>query len=389
MRFVPRLLAPQLLRAARGFPALVLTGPRRSGKSTLLRRLFPQADFVALDAPDVLERVSADPRGFLEERRSPVILDEIQNAPVLFPYIKAAIDRAPRRTGQWLLAGSQEAPLMERVTESLAGRIAVLGLWPFSQAESKRVDILRGGFPEVLARPALKDVWFSSYVQTYLERDVRGVLNVRDLGTFRRFLSLLAARHGQVLNKTDIAAPLGLSVPALGAWLHVLEVTGQLLVVPPYFENAGKRILKTPKVYFADSGLVCHLLGIRSQQELERSPFLGPVVEGFVAAEIVKAQLNRGRRRELYFFRDQQGFEVDFIARVRGETWLIEAKASRTVLPRDAHAVAALRARLPGRCRAFLVHRAARSRPLTATIAPGVQAVVLESLVERLNDEKG
>ena len=387
MPFVPRLLAPHLLRAARGFPAVVLTGPRRAGKTTLLRRLFPRAEFVALDAPDVLQRVTADPRSFMEERRPPVILDEIQNAPALFPYLKAAIDRAPRRTGQWLITGSQEAPLMERVTESLAGRVAVLALWPFSRAESPRVDLLRGGFPEVLARPGLKDVWFSSYVQTYLERDVREVLNVRNLGTFRRFLALLAARHGQVLNKTDIAAPLGLSVPALGAWLHVLEVTGQVLVVPPYFENVGKRLLKTPKVYFTDSGLVCHLLGIRSQQELERSPFLGPIVEGFVAAEIAKAQMNQGLRREVYFFRDQQGFEVDFVAPVRGETLLIEAKASRTVLPRDAYAVAALRKRLSGRRRAVVAHRATRDRPPTGAIAPGVEAVTLESLVQQLNDE--
>jgi hypothetical protein len=159
--------------------------------------------------------------------------------------------------------------------------------------------------------------------------------------------------------------------------------------VPPYFENAGKRLLKTPKVYVTDSGLVCHLLGIRSQQELERSPFLGPVVEGFVAAEIAKAQMNRGLRREVYFFRDQQGFEVDFVAPVRGQTWLIEAKASRTVLPRDAHAVAALRQRLSGRRRAFLAHRAARNRPQTSAIVPGVEAVTLESLVERLNGEGG
>lgn len=385
MRYVPRLLAPQLLRAARGFPAVVLTGPRRAGKTVLLRRLFPHADYVALDAPDVLARVTADPRGFLEERRPPVILDEIQNAPELLNYLKAVIDRAPRKTGRWLLTGSQEAPLMRHVTESLAGRIAVLGLLPLSRAESDRVDLLRGGFPEVVARPALRDVWFSSYIQTYLERDVRAVLNVRDLGTFRRFLALLATRHGQVLNKTDLAAPLGLSVPALGAWLHVLEVTGQVVLVPPYFENLGKRLLKTPKAYFTDSGLLCHLLGIRSAAELERSPFLGPVVEGFVAAEIVKAQLNQARRRELYFFRDQQGFEVDFVAPVGGATWLVEAKASRTVTPHDARALAALRTRLRGKRVAVLAHRAARNEPATSVLAPDVEAVTLESLVARLN----
>lgn len=387
MLIVDRLLAPQLLRSARAFPAVVLTGPRRSGKSTLLRHLFPHAEFVALDAPDVLARVKADPRTFLEGLRPPVLLDEIQNAPELFPYLKTLIDTKPNRKGQWLLTGSQEAPLMQHVTESLAGRIAVLGLWPFSRAESSRVDLLRGGFPEVVTHPGVKDVWFSSYLQTYLERDVRQVLNVRDLGMFRRFLSVLATRHGQVLNKADLAAPLGISVPALGAWLHVLEVTGQVLIVPPYFENVGKRLLKTPKVYIADSGVACHLLGIRTMPELERSPFLGPIVEGFVATEIAKAQMNMGLRREVYFFRDQQGFEVDFVAQVRGTTLVIEAKASRTVLPRDARAVAELRQRLPG-SRAYVAHRSARHSVPTAALVPGVEAVSLETLIERLNSSK-
>jgi predicted AAA+ superfamily ATPase len=385
MRYVARLLGPRVLKATRGFPAVVLTGPRRAGKSTLLRHLFPGAQVISLDAPDILDRVQAEPRGFLAGLRPPVVLDEIQNAPALVQYLKETIDRSPRRKGQWLLSGSQELSLMDSVTESLAGRAAVLGLWPFSRAESPRVDLLHGGFPEVLAQPALKDVWFSSYVQTYLERDVRAVLNVRDLGLFRRFLSLLATRHGQVLNKTNLAAPLGLSVPALSAWLHVLEVTGQVLVVQPWLENAGKRLLKTPKVYFSDSGLACHLLGIRSQQELERSPFLGAIMEGFIATEVTKAQMNLGLRRELYYFRDQQGFEVDFVAPVRGATWLIEAKASRTVTSRDAQQVASLRGRLSGRRQAFLVHRAATGQLASGTIAPGVEAVTTEALVDRLN----
>jgi len=183
---------------------------------------------------------------------------------------------------------------MRGVSESMAGRAAILQLLPFSLAEAARVSLLQGGYPEVLARPKGRTLWFSSYIQTYLERDVRALLNVRDLATFRRFLALLASRHGRVLNKTDLAAPLGVTVPTIGEWLQVLEVTGQVILVPPYFENFGKRLIKSPKVYLGDSGMVCHLLGIASQAELDRSPFLGPLWEGFVAAEILKSQVNRG-----------------------------------------------------------------------------------------------
>jgi predicted AAA+ superfamily ATPase len=171
-------------------------------------------------------------------------------------------------------------------------------------------------------------------LQTYLERDVRAVSAIRDLLTFRRFLALLATRHGQILNKTEMAAPLGLSIPGVGQWLSILEVTGQILLVPPFFENLGKRLIKSPKVYFVDSGLVCHLLGIDNEVALKRSAFLGPIFEGLVASEIVKAQINRGKRREIYFFRDQQGLEVDFVVPTGPDRLaLIEAKATQTLHP--------------------------------------------------------
>src|SRR5208282_4387352 len=190
------------------------------------------------------------------------------------------IDQRPAQKGQWLFTGSQEAPLMRGITESMAGRAAVLQLLPFSVAETTKVNLLHGGFPEVLARPQARSLWFASYQQTYLERDVRAITNVRDLVTFRRFLALVASRHGQVLNKTDLAAPLGVSVPTIGEWLQILEATGEVIIVPPYFENLGKRLIKSPKVYWGDSGLACHLLGIASSIELERSPFLGSLFEG-------------------------------------------------------------------------------------------------------------
>jgi predicted AAA+ superfamily ATPase len=163
--------------------------------------------------------------------------------------------------GQWLFTGSQEAPLMQGITESMAGRAAILQLLPFSVSETPKVNMLHGGFPEVVVRPKSRALWFASYLQTYLERDVRSITNVRDLVTFRRFITLLASRHGQILNKTDLAAPLGVSVPTISEWLHVLEITSQIMIVPPYFENFGKRLVKTPKVYWGDSGLACYLPG--------------------------------------------------------------------------------------------------------------------------------
>src|SRR5262252_9664447 len=273
MRYVARKLADVLIGAARHFPAVVVTGPRRAGKTTLLRQLFRKAQYVLLEDPDVQGRVRSDPRSFIEGLHPPVIFDEIQNTPELLNYVRTLIDQKPRRMGQWLFTGSQEAPLMRGITESMAGRAAILQLWPLSTAETSKVNLLHGGFPEVLARPKARELWFASYLQTYLERDVRAITNVRDLATFRRFLALLASRHGQILNKTDLAAPLGVTVPTIGDWLHILEVTGQVILVPPYFENLGKRLIKSPKVYLGDSGLACYLLGLTSVAEVERSPF--------------------------------------------------------------------------------------------------------------------
>jgi len=387
MVYVPRKLAGVLLNASRHFPAVVVTGPRRAGKTTLLRKVFPKAGYVLLEDPDIQARVRSDPRAFLEGLRPPVIFDEIQNAPELLGYVRTIIDTGPRRMGQWLFTGSQEAPLMQGITESMTGRAAILQLLPFSFAETKRVSLLHGGFPEVLSRPKALSLWFVSYLQTYLERDVRAVTNVRDLVTFRRFLSLLASRHGQVRNKTDLAAPLGVSVPTIGEWLHVLEITGQIMVVPPYFENLGKRLIKSPKIYWGDSGLACHLLGLTTQAELERSPFAGVLFEGFVASEILKSQVNRGLRREIYYFRDQQGLEVDFLVpHANGRLWLVEAKAGKTVRPSMASSLIVLHRSLgKRRPRSIVVHRRSRTAMATAAVARGVEAVDVERFITEIN----
>ncbi|MCC7380275.1 MAG: ATP-binding protein [Deltaproteobacteria bacterium] len=389
MKYLARAIEGPLAKAAKSFPAVAVTGPRCAGKTWLLRHCFPSASYFLLEDPDVVARLRADPQGFLDAVKTPAILDEIQNVPEVLAHVRARIDRAPRRTGRWLLTGSQEAPLMQGVSESMAGRAAVLQLYPMSAQETPKVSLLRGGYPEVLARPSAAGAWFSSYVQTYLERDVRAVTAVRDLATFRRFMALVASRHGQVQNKTDLAGPLGVSVPTVTQWLGVLETTAQILVVPPFYENFGKRLIKSPKVYYADSGLACHLLGITTVEELNRSPFLGTLFEGFIASEIVKASVNAGRRREIYHFRDEQGLEIDFLVPGKeGRVSLIECKASRTITP----AMAAPMRRLadamgdsgPHAPSCLLVHQAPRGGVRSEAVAPGVRALAWQDFVGEL-----
>jgi len=372
----------ELKKASKSFSAVILTGSRRAGKTTLLGKLFPEAEYYLLEDPDVISRIRTDPRSFLEDVQCPAILDEIQNVPELLGYVRTRIDRTPEKKGQWFLTGSQEAPLMRGVTESLAGRAALFNLLPLSQGETPKVTLLKGGFPEVLARPAARSIWFRSYVQTYLERDVRSVSSIRDLATFRRFMSLVVSRCGQILNRTDLAAPLGVSVPTISEWLNILEITGQIILIPPFFENFGKRLIKSPKLYFVDSGLVCHLLGVESEGMLNKSPFLGPVFEGFVASEIIKRQTGSGRPRALYYFRDQQGLEVDFIVPSGDQKLIfIEAKASRTVTP----AMAEPLERLAGagtrrKIDKYLVHRDSKDRFPTTALKIGVKALPVSQL---------
>lgn len=377
MEYVHRRIEGCLERALKHFPAVVLTGPRRSGKTCLLRHALPKATYVLLEDPDTRLAAKADPRGFLDSLPLPAIIDEIQHAPELFAYIRTRIDEMPEEKGRWVLTGSQESSLMRGVGESMAGRAAILRLPPFSVRESPLVSPFAGGYPEALAAgPEAAGLWFSSYVQTYLERDVRDVLAVRDLGAFHRFVRLLATRHGQMLNKTALAAPLGVSVPTLGHWLDVLETTGIVARVPPYYRNAGKRLVKTPKVYFADSGLACHLLGIRSAAELAGSPFGGAVFEGFVVAETLKAQASAGLPGEVYYFRDEQGLEVDLLVSPReGRLVLAECKATATPTPPMATGMQRLAKALgveAGEVSMHLVHQPSPGAAMAPTLGPGV-----------------
>jgi predicted AAA+ superfamily ATPase len=382
MRPIDRELGPRLRRAANAFPALVVTGPRRAGKTFCLRHTFPKASYQLLEEPDVVAAARSDPRAWLESLALPVIIDEIQHAPDLLPWIRARIDQAPSQHGRWLITGSQDFGLMRGVSESMAGRAAVFSMLPLSMREVGRWDLLRGGYPEVWAHPRVAADWFRSYLQTYLERDVRDVTQVKDLGTFRRFLALAAARNAQILNKTELAAPLGVSVPTIGQWIDVLETTGIVTLVQPYFENFEKRLLKTPKLYFNDTGLLCHLLGITTLSALERSAFIGPVFETFIATELAKLKIARGEERALYFFRDQQGLEVDFLNPTPdGKLELIEAKWTKTPLPAMARGIRALLDKLKDRGVGLVVSRRAAGRPEVSTLAAGVKAITVEALL--------
>lgn len=381
MRWFSRAIEKVVQEAARAFPAVVITGPRRVGKTTLLRRLFPEASYKLLEAPDVVAQVKSDARGFLEslDTRRPVILDEIQNTPELLPFLRAMMDERPSKRGRWLITGSQDFALMQGVTESMAGRAAVLSMLPLSSSETGRLELLRGGYPEVWARPSSASLWFDSYLQTFVERDVRSIRAVHDLPMFRRFIALTASRHGQLLNRSELAAPLGISVPTVNAWLGLLELTGQLVLVPPYFENFGKRLVKSPRMYWLDSGMACHLLGLREPDAVDVSPFKGPLFEGAVAAEILKAQVNAGRRRELYGFRDERGFEIDFVVpRSNGRVALVEVKSARTVTPSDALPLKKLE--VPAGAERWVVYQGKER----VTLGPGIIGVPMHRFIELL-----
>lgn len=377
MLYIHRLLEDLLGQRARGFPVLILTGPRRSGKTTLLKKCFPRASYHLLEDTDLIARIKDDPRAFVEGLKRPVILDEIQNVPELLNYIRTRVDRTGGRRTEWILTGSQEPALMKGVSESMAGRAAIFSLLPLSYAETSKVSVFRGGFPEIVTRRVDADTWFRSYIQTYLERDIRSISSIRDLTTFRRFLSLTASRMGQVLNRTEIAAPMGISVPTVTEWLNMLEATHQIILVPPFYENFGKRLIKSPKVYFTDSGLAAHLVGIESAKAMMRSPFLGPLFEGFVASEVVKAQVNRGRRKELYYFRDRPGLEVDFLVPTADRHLvLLEAKASTTLRPADALNMTRLRKNMRRyRTSAYVVHLPSAPLGEMSVVSQGIKGI--------------
>lgn len=362
-----RTLGTALNRACRTFPAILVTGPRQSGKTTLLRACFEHSHrYLSLENPDVRSRALGDPVGFLRDNRPPIIFDEVQYAPELLPYIKTAIDEQ-RTPGAWIMTGSQSFPLMAGVSESLAGRVAILELLPFSAPEAARFAggeltlddlltvafdhqapataapcelgdwLLRGAYPEPRANPGVdRDLWCASYIQTYLERDVRQLINVGDLNTFERFLRLAAGRTGQILNHSDLARDTGVSPPTARQWLSVLEASGLVYLLPPYFKNFGKRMIKSSKLYFLDTGLATFLMGLHSTDAILHGPTAGALVETAVMASWVKAFRHRGLPPSLYYWRSRDGLEVDLVIERNNRLYPIEVKAAATLTARHA-----------------------------------------------------
>lgn len=356
--YIRRSLELVLKSAASEFPAVVLTGPRQSGKTTLLQRLFgSRYRYLSLEPPDVRAAATEDPRGFLELYPSPVIFDEVQYTPDLFPYIKEKIDADRATNGQYLLTGSQHLLLTEKVTESLAGRAAMLRLFPLARREadgrpqrafawerkrpsSSRLshafgelwgDFLRGGYPELAVQPNRNaSLWHASYIQTYLERDVRSIRQIGDLTQYQSFLRVLAARSAQLLNLSDVARDLGVAVNTIKAWLSVLEATYQVIVLRPYFANVGKRLVKTSKVYFTDVGTLCYLAGLKGPEHAASGPMGGAIMETAVLSEIVKTLTHRGIDPQVYFWRTMAGTEVDFVVETGAGLIPIEVKLSAT-----------------------------------------------------------
>jgi predicted AAA+ superfamily ATPase len=331
-----RQIASVLRQALMGFPAVLVTGPRQSGKTTLLRHeAGAGVTYVTFDDPLERDFATSDPQGFLSRFDDQcVILDEIQYVPSLLPHIKMRIDHNPVRCGQWLLTGSQQFGLMRDVSESLAGRIAVLELPPFSQVEYPRIkleDVLwNGSYPIPSLHPERRDLWVNGYIATYLERDVRQIRNIPDLGVFNQFLSLMAARHSQIFNQAEISRAVGVTLPTIKSWVGVLEASYVAHLLQPWFQNYGKRITKTPKCYFYDSTLVNALTRQPNAIAALAGAMGGPLLEGWVITEAAKVFMSLGRIPDLFFWRSHDGLEVDLLISIKGKLHPVEIKLTAT-----------------------------------------------------------
>lgn len=336
---IERRLTATLLRLAGAFPVIVMTGPRQSGKTTLARAVFADKPYVSLENPDERAFAVEDPKGFLRRFENGAVFDEAQRWPELFSWLQGMVDEHPV-PGRFVITGSQQFGLLAGVSQSLAGRAGMTHLLPLSLAEipglkeqrfALDASMITGSYPPLYSRPVTPEDWFASYVATYVERDVRQVLKIQDLSAFQRFLRLCAGRNGQLLNLSALAGEAGISHSTVRAWLSVLESSYLVHLLPPYYRNFGKRLVKSPKLYFLDVGLACWLLGIRSAETLALHPLRGALFESLVVSEFIKARYNKGLPADLYFWRDNNGVEADLVFETGAKLQPVEIKSGSTV----------------------------------------------------------
>jgi len=325
------------------YPIVALTGPRQSGKTTLLKGMFPDFRYVSLENPDNRAFAENDPNGFLQLYDQKVILDEVQRVPALLSYIQTIVD-SNNMMGQFILSGSQNFNLMKSITQSLAGRVALFKLLPFDMTELKSADLLPSDYEQLILKgsyPALYDrsipfaSFYANYIETYIQRDVTELLSIRDFGLFRTFLKLCAARIGQQLNIANLSSETGVSVPTLRSWISILESSYIMYQLPPFFKNFNKRLVKSPKLYFYDTGLASFLLGIRNEKTLLESEFKGALFENMIITEYVKQNYHNNLYHDFYYWRDSNGHEVDLLVSNDTAYDAIEIKSTKTILPKQ------------------------------------------------------
>jgi len=334
---IPRKITNELREAAAEYPVVTVFGPRQSGKTTLVQMTFPGKPYYSLEEPDIRMAAEADPRGFLARIPEGAVLDEVQGLPLLLSYIQGLVDRV-RKPGMFILTGSHQPEVHQAVSQTLAGRTAILTLLPFSLPELRAYKkewetydlLLKGGFPRIHEERLNPVRFFNGYLQTYVERDVRALVNLKDLRPFQQFLMLLAGRIGNVVNYTSLSNDIGVSATTVKNWINVLKASFVVFELSPFFENVGKRVIKSPKIYFSDTGLACHLLAITSGEQASRDPLRGGLYENLVILEVLKARMNRGMRPDLYFFRDTHGNEVDLVLREGNTLIPVEIKSAAT-----------------------------------------------------------
>jgi len=335
---IKRDITEKMLALSCKFPVVAITGPRQSGKTTLARSLFPKKTYVTLENPDTLESAVNDPRFFLEKFSTGAVLDEIQRAPKLFSYIQEIVDER-KKNGLFIITGSQQFELMSQITQSLAGRVALLTLLPLNYSEIKSQQkketsiehqMYLGGYPRIYDQSIAPEDWFLNYIRTYIERDVRLIKNIDDLTSFQRFLKMCAARTGQLLNLTALGNDCGISHNTAKAWLSILEASYITYTLAPHHQNFGKRLMKAPKLYFWDTGLVCHLLNIQSEENLAFHAKRGEIFETWVLSELIKNYLNAGKRPSLFFWQDKR-HEIDVVIEKGDELIPLEIKSAKTI----------------------------------------------------------